>query len=302
MGWLEGLLKRTRGHQRVAPMEKRNEMEESRRRRSQLAKKRPSLRQVVEQYGLKVPYMVEENLPDTEGNVQNQARQGFLHSHLFRDRVEMKEEESVGLKREGFLTQMGASFEEVVTGAESLGPVLFLKAVVNSVTFRREASIKQEGIVGAEEEEAISLEHYAMLEDAFRLHDTKGNGFLTKDDLRSCLRTMGHNPSEQQLWKFMARVDVDHSGSLDFPEFLSLMNGMMTGWDPATDLRECWRVLDPAGNEEISLAGLICLLSMHGARMGEEDLKQMFGDVQDERIHQRITFPQMLHAVVGPLA
>ena len=55
---------------------------------------------------------------------------------------------------------------------------------------------------------------------------------------------------------------------------------------------------------------------MHGASMGEEDLEQMFGDVQDERvqrmqmfgdvqderIQQRITFPQMLHAVVGPLA
>ena len=53
---------------------------------------------------------------------------------------------------------------------------------------------------------------------------------------------------------------------------------------------------------KISLARLICLLSMHGARMGEEDLDQMFGDVQEEMIHQRITFPRMLHAVVGPLA
>ena len=53
---------------------------------------------------------------------------------------------------------------------------------------------------------------------------------------------------------------------------------------------------------KISLAGLICLLSMHGARMGEVDLEQMFGDVQDERIHQMITFPEMLHAVVGPIA
>ena len=35
-----------------------------------------------------------------------------------------------------FLAQMGESFEEVVTGAESLKPVLLLKAVVNSVTFR----------------------------------------------------------------------------------------------------------------------------------------------------------------------
>ena len=39
------------------------------------------------------------------------------------------------------------------------------KSVPNPSNFhRREASIKQEGIVGAEEEEAISLEHYAMLE------------------------------------------------------------------------------------------------------------------------------------------
>ena len=55
---------------------------------------------------------------------------------------------------------------------------------VNHVNYRREASIKQEGIVGSEEEEKIPLEHYAMLEDAFRMHDTKGNGFLTKEDLR----------------------------------------------------------------------------------------------------------------------
>ena len=46
--------------------------------------------------------------------------------------------------------------------------------------------------------------------------DPQGRGVLTKDDLRSCLRTLGHNPTEQQLWRFMARVDVDHSGSLDF--------------------------------------------------------------------------------------
>ena len=36
--------------------------------------------------------------------------------------------------------------------------------ITQLIFHRREASIKQEGIVGAEEEEAISLEHYAMLE------------------------------------------------------------------------------------------------------------------------------------------
>merc|ERR1712130_118082 len=125
MGWLEGLLKR--GHQRVAPMEERNETHGGKM-CQKVTNERPSLRQVVEEYGLKVPYMVEEDLPNTvEENVQSQARKGFLHSRLFRDRVEMKEGENVGkCQREGFLTQMGESFEEVVTGVESLRPVLLL--------------------------------------------------------------------------------------------------------------------------------------------------------------------------------
>ena len=49
---------------------------------------------------------------------------------------------------------------------------------------------------------------------------------------------------------------------------------------------------------KISLARLTSLLSVHGARMGEDDLNEMFG-VKEER-NKRITFPHMLDAVVGP--
>ena len=49
---------------------------------------------------------------------------------------------------------------------------------------------------------------------------------------------------------------------------------------------------------KISLARLTSLLSVHGARMGEDDLNEMFG-VKEER-NKRIPFPHMLDAVVGP--
>ena len=52
-----------RGHQRVAPMEERNEtMEGERWQKEKVAKKRPSLRQVVEEYGLKVCELREKPL------------------------------------------------------------------------------------------------------------------------------------------------------------------------------------------------------------------------------------------------
>ena len=49
----------------------------------------------------------------------------------------------------------------------------------------------------------------------------------------------------------MARVDVDHSGTLDFEEFFSLMSGMMSGWDPVSDLGVCWRAIDPRGRGRV---------------------------------------------------
>ena len=57
-----------------------------------------------------------------------QARKGFLHSHLFRDRVDIKEEENVDLKREGFLTQVSEVLQTVVFfGWHSFRPGFFLE-------------------------------------------------------------------------------------------------------------------------------------------------------------------------------
>ena len=75
----------------------------------------------------------------------------------------------------------------------------------------------------------------------------------------------------------MAQVDVDHSGTLDLPEFLALMSGRMGGWDAPGDLGACWRAVDPRGRGQLPLAALTHLLATHGARVGREELEHMFG-------------------------
>jgi len=160
------------------------------------------------------------------------------------------------------------------------GPERLTQALVRAISFRREDKAKHEydqDQSATSLDEDLSVEHYQRLEDAFVLHDHEGNGFLTKHQLRSCLRMLGHNPTEQEIWRFMAKVDVDHSGTLDFEEFFTLMSQMMGGWDPVADLGLCWRALDPAGAGQIDLQRLRTLLHHHGARIPEDEMRNMFG-------------------------
>ena len=43
-------------------------------------------------------------------------------------------------------------------------------------------------------------------QDTFDHHDVDNKGFLTKTELRESVRTLGHNPTEQELWRLLAQV------------------------------------------------------------------------------------------------
>ena len=100
-------------------------------------------------------------------------------------------------------------------------------------------------------------------QDTFDHHDGDNKGFLTKTELRESVRTLGHNPTEQELWRLLAQVwtrvmchvlnvtcheadvqvDVDHDGTLNFEEFSNLTASIRHKKDPCGDLKMCWRVL-----------------------------------------------------------
>ena len=92
------------------------------------------------------------------------------------------------------------------------------------------------------------------------------------------------------------QVDVDHSGTLDFDEFFSLMSNMMSGWDPQSDLGACWRVLDPKGKGTIKKGDLVYLLQTFGAMIPDDEIEEMFEEIHDL---EEINFSQFLEAVIG---
>lgn len=62
------------------------------------------------------------------------------------------------------------------------------------------------------------------------------------------MRSLGQNPTEAELQDMINEVDADGNGTIDFPEFLSLMARKMRDTDTEEELIEAFKVFDRDGN------------------------------------------------------
>ena len=64
------------------------------------------------------------------------------------------------------------------------------------------------------------------------------------------MRTLGQNPTEDELQNMINETDDDNSGNMNFPEFVNLMIHKLDEVDTEAEIREAFRVFDknPQGN------------------------------------------------------
>ena len=99
----------------------------------------------------------------------------------------------------------------------------------------------------------MKKEQLELFRDTFVIFDKDGDGTIDSKELSTVLKSMGYNPTIEEIKEMVEDVDSDGSGSIEFLEFLLLMGGILKDVPTDLDLRDAFtgiKILSPISATE----------------------------------------------------
>ena len=123
--------------------------------------------------------------------------------------------------------------------------------------------------------EIFSEDEISEFKAMFEMYDKDSKGYIDKRDLGALMRSLGQNPSFQEINQMIEEVDEDKNGEITFLEFLGLLARRMKEADPEDELLEAFKVFDRDGNGKISAHELRYVLLKSGENFTEQDIEDL---------------------------
>ena len=111
---------------------------------------------------------------------------------------------------------------------------------------------------------------------AFAVYGKEKDGKILPDHLGTVIRCLGQNPTEAQLRDMKNEVDAERKGTIEFHEFLTMMQRKKDYIDSEDEVMEAFRVFDKNGAGFVSAAELRGILTSLGEKLTEEEDDELF--------------------------
>merc|ERR1719400_2046532 len=92
------------------------------------------------------------------------------------------------------------------------------------------------------------------------------------------MRSMGQNPTEDELLALVMEIDLNGDGTIDFPEFLEMMKNKANEADQLEDLKEAFRIFDRNRDGYIDTKELKNVTRMMGTILSKEEVAEFMAE------------------------
>merc|ERR1712180_46158 len=119
----------------------------------------------------------------------------------------------------------------------------------------------------------LSELQYAEFKEAFNEFDKDNSGTISTKELLQVMRSIGKNPTEDEVLELVMESDLNGDGTIDFSEFLEMMKRKSSETDQMESLKEAFKIFDKNKSGHIEAKELKAVTTTLGQSLSSEEFE-----------------------------
>ena len=120
----------------------------------------------------------------------------------------------------------------------------------------------------------LTKDQIQKFKDAFNLFDKDGSGTITFKEVGTVMRSLGLNPMETEIKELVSEFDAGN-GTIDFPEFLTIMSSKIKEVDTEEELLDSFRTFDKKGKGTVTMKEFRRVCTTLGEKLSDLEVDEL---------------------------
>lgn len=129
-----------------------------------------------------------------------------------------------------------------------------------------------------ESQRTLTPQQAREAKDAFDLFDTTGTGLIEQKELKIALMTLGFDATKEDIRRLVADLDSNNTSTIDFNDFLQLVNALLPTRNARQELEEAFHLFDIDGTGKISFKNLKDVVASMGEQLTEQEIIEIIAE------------------------
>merc|ERR1711907_894045 len=93
------------------------------------------------------------------------------------------------------------------------------------------------------------------------------------EELKIAMQALGFEPTTEEVAKMVSDIDLDGNATVEFEEFIEMMEGKMAGKDPVKEMKKAFALYDLDGKGKMTSKDLERVAKELGENLSSEELQ-----------------------------